>query len=204
MVNFRLWHLILLSFFLIIHKMFYNLITKKYDLTEKQKSYILAFKNSMILSLISIYLNYSYFINGNLNSKICEIVIIYFTSYLLSDLIIGNSEYKSKINLVNGYIHHCVYICINLFSIYTSHTPFYSLFFLGEIPTFLLNYYNLFDKPKNKKFYSNLFLLFRVIALIFLTFFTLSDSIIKYFSIPIIFLHIYWYKKSIKSTKNEI
>ncbi len=183
--------------------MFYNIVTKNYKLTEKQKAHVLSFKNAIVLSLISVFFNYNFFVNSNVYPKISEIFILYFTSYLLSDLFIGSKEYKSKINLLEGYIHHTIYTFVNCFSIYNSSTSLYSLFFLAEIPTCLLSYYNMFDKPKNKKLYSNIFLIFRIIALIFLTLFTLNDRIIKYFSIPAILLHIYWYRKSIKSNKKE-
>jgi hypothetical protein len=203
MSNFKLWHIVLLVFFLIKNKIFYNIITNKFELTEKQKAHILSLKNAIILSIFSFFLNYKYFMHGEIYHKFSECLMIYFTGYLLSDLFIGYKEYPSNLNLFEGYIHHTIYILVNTYSIFNSHTFFNSLFFIAEIPTILLSYYNAFDKPKNKKLYSNVFLIFRIIALIIITLFTLSDNVIKFFSIPAILLHIYWYRKSIKSIKKS-
>jgi hypothetical protein len=203
MSNFKLWHIILLAFFLIKNRIFYNIITNKFNLTEKQKAHILSLKNAIVLSIFSVFFNYKYFIHGEVYPQISECIMIYFTGYLLSDLFIGSNEYPSKLNFFEAYVHHFVYIFVNTYSIFNFHTFFNSLFFIAEVPTILLSYYNAFDKPKNKKLYSNLFLIFRVIILIIITLFTLSDKTIKFFSIPAILLHIYWYRKSIKSSKKQ-
>lgn len=198
MSNFKIWHIVLFTYFLITNKIFYNIITNSNKLTLKQKSHVLSFKNAIVLSLFSIFFVFQFFKNNTLHPILSEIVLVYFTSYLVSDLVIGYNDYPNNLHLLEGYIHHSAYVLINIFSLTTLYTPIYTLFLIAEIPTALLSYYNLFDKPKNKKLFSNLFLLFRIIGLIALVFFTLDVPIIKYFALPIICLHIYWYNKSLK------
>lgn len=203
MINFKLWHVVLFLYFLISHKIFYNIVSKNYDLTEKQKSYILSFKNAVVLSILSLFFNYYFFRFNILFPQLSEATLIYFSSYLVSDLVIGRVEYPNKISLLDGYIHHSAYTALNIYSLNTIYTPVYLLFLLAEIPTALLGYYNLFDKPKNKRLYSYLFLFFRIITMVILVLFTLEYKNIRYFAFPILLLHIYWYKKSIKSDSKK-
>lgn len=203
MSNFKVWHIVLFCYFLITNKIFYNIVSNNYDLTEKQKSYILSFKNAVVLSVLSLFFNYYFFKFNKFLPELSEATLIYFTSYLVSDLVIGRLEYPGKLSLLEGYIHHSAYTAINTYSLHTVYTPAYLLFLVAEIPTALLGYYNLFYKPKNKQLYSNLFLLFRIIAIVVLLFFTSEYKNIRYFALPILMLHLYWYKKSIKSDSTK-
>lgn len=203
MTNFQTWHIVLFCYFLITNKIFYNIVSNNYKLTEKQKSYILSFKNAVILSVLSLFFNYQFFLNNKFLPQLSEAALIYFTSYLVSDLVIGRVEYPNKLNLLEGYVHHSVYTAINAYSLHTVYTPVYLLFLIAEIPTVVLGYSNLFDKPKNKQLYSNLFLLFRIIALVVLMFLTSEYKHIRYFAFPALILHLYWYKKSIKSDSKK-
>lgn len=203
MNNFKIWHVVLFCYFLITNKIFYNIVSNNYNLTEKQKSYILSFKNAVILSVLSLFFNYQFFLHNKFFPELSEATLIYFTSYLVSDLVIGRVEYPNKLQLLEGYIHHSIYTLINIYSVYIAYTPAYLLFLSAEIPTALLSYYNLFDKPKNKKLYSNLFLLFRIIGMMILIMFTLDYKPVRYFAFPILLLHCYWYKKSIDSDSKD-
>ena len=196
----ELWYIGLFLYLLFYNRIFFNIVNNHYSLTDKQKSYVLSFRNAIVLSIFAILFNIYYIFYGELFPNMSVAVLIYFTSYLVSDLIIGAKEYPENISLIEGYVHHIIYIIINIWVILYNFdaVPFYMLFFLAEIPTALLGYYNLFEKNKNKKLYSNLFLIFRIVAMIGLIVLTLNKSVIKYFALPILGLHLYWYRKSIK------
>ena len=153
------------------------------------------------MSIFSLFFIFE-FINKKSHPIFSEIAIIFFTAYLSSDLIIGTKEYSEHLSMLEGYIHHSIYIIINIYSIMISYSPIYALFLIAEIPTILLSYYNLFDKPKNKQLFSNIFLFFRIFIMIILVLCTLNYPLIKYFALPIIFFHIYWYNKSLKHKKH--
>ncbi len=192
--------LIIFLSLLIHHKIFYNLVSKKYNLTKKQKSYILSFKNATTLSVFAIILNFYNIFFKTTFTNISILCIIYFTSYLVSDLIIGYKEYKEHLHILDSYLHHVFYIILNVGIILFKKNiaSVYILFFLAEIPTSLFGYWTLFKKKKHKEIYSNLFLIFRILFLIVMTIVYSNFSLIKYITIPVTFLHIYWYTKSIK------
>lgn len=201
------------------HYTFINYINP--SLVIKQKAYILSIKSSLTLFLIGIYLNYNYISNGfNLEMfsilpnmgelDFGKLVILYFASYLLMDIYIGNKEYPEYMNNLSGNIHHIIYIIINLVSLYTGLYPLYLLYMISELPTFFLSLGSFDSSLRNNNIFGVTFFITRIIYHSILTFMFRKHKIILGFSLAALILHIYWfynwYKKYgfkfIKNSKN--
>lgn len=204
--------ILIFIFFCISNHLFYKLITSKFDLNIKQKAYLLSFRNAIIVSIIGIIVNYLYF-SGNKKSidlNFSIISILFFTSYLLSDLLIGNFEYKSEMGLLSTYSHHIFYIIFNfwiIYKIYNKKLDFemlriYMLFLVLEIPTLVFSFSKIFPQFKqsicDNNVYTIIFFLFRVLYHLFLLKKFWKHNIVKIIGIPTLLLHIYWVVKSFK------
>ncbi|KAG1735255.1 hypothetical protein EDD22DRAFT_924999 [Suillus occidentalis] len=103
--------------------------------TVKQRSWILTTISSAAMSLSSLPLFFHY---GMRSTFWTESTGRFFQAYLIADLLMGVIYYRSKINLLTGWIHHTIYIVIVG---YTSHMRWSHLFTLCavmEVPTFIL------------------------------------------------------------------
>ena len=177
----------------------------KPDLTIKQKAYIFSIKSSLTLFLAGIYYNYYYFtskfdesgfysILEETNSlNFGKLIVIYFTAYLIMDLIIGLIEYPKEIGLLTGYIHHSVYIIINIISLYLGIYPIYLLNMLSELPTLLISI-GIFDSTfRNDTLFGMSFFTTRLFYHGILTYTFRHNYIFFYISLATLGLHGYWF-----------
>lgn len=179
----------------------------------KQKAYFLSTFNSLVLSLLGIYFNIQFFYNNvSVVFLYCLqlISIIFFTSYLCSDILVGLYFYKQHINFTTGYFHHFIYICINIYAVLSNNTFFYTLYFISEIPTFILSLGSVNPKFRMNKLFGFTFFITRilyhsfVISLYFLpsNFFPMTDMFnvesrksVTIISTSILGLHCHWFIK---------
>lgn len=185
------------------HYRFINYIKK--DLTKKQKAYILSIKSSLTLFLIGIYMNYYYLNSGFSQDKFLSIleekdtlnfgklVVLYFASYLLMDIYVGNKEYPEYMKSLSGNIHHTVYIGINLLSLYTGLYPLYLLHMMSELPTFLLSIGSFDSSLRNDNLFGLTFFLTRVLYHAILVFIFRENKVILGFGLAALGLHVYWF-----------
>jgi hypothetical protein len=185
------------------HYRFINYIKK--DLTTKQKAYILGIKSSLTLVLIGVYLNYLYFSSGFIQEKFFTIleenktlnfgklVVLYFTSFLFTDIYIGNTEYPKYMNCLSGNIHHIIYIGINLISLYTGVYPLYLLHMMSELPTFLMDIASFDSSFRNDNLFGLTFFLTRLLYHFVLTIIFRKNKIVLALSLASLGLHIYWF-----------
>ncbi len=164
------------------------LINKKLDI--KQMSYISSFKSSFSMSIIGLF----YFFNLEVSREDSIHYILFFTAYLLSDLLIGTIYYKKSIGFLTGYIHHSVYIIINLLSIYSNVEREYLSFMVLEIPTLLFSLGNFNSFFRRDYLFGFLFFITRICYHIYLTIYYSSNVIIFSASILALSLHFYWFK----------
>lgn len=190
MESYYSWIVLLLC---ILNFVTWRLCTRK--MTIKQKAYFLSVKNSIILSALSIYFNIKHYI-WNKNSEPLEtFAILYFTSYLLSDLVIGNACYPDYMKSLSGNAHHIVYLIVNTLAIVTHNTAAYMLLFLEEVPTVILSLGS-FDKTyRSDKLFGVTFFIFRILFHICMMWYFRNNTLIRNLSIPIFFLHVYWFYK---------
>ena len=202
-----------LSFGFLQIRLFFQLMKIFPYCTSKQQAYYLSTLNSIIISFLSTYLNFHFIYSNNLTISLDWISILtvsYFTSYLLCDLILGVIFYNQHIGVLTGYVHHTLYIFINIYSIYTENTFIYALYLISEIPTILLCVGNLNKSLRTNYLFGFVFFLFRIVYHSFLiSLLYQSDTIfpmIKYLNIEyrstitflatsILGLHFYWFFK---------
>ena len=166
---------------------------------KRRYSNIFTLWSSILLSIFTII----YMITNN--NYYASLTYAIFISYLILELIYGRIYFNEYMPLISGYIHHIIYSIITIYSLYTYDMEVLSLFsicFLVEIPTILLNikrYYNIKSK-KLELLYGILFLIFRVLLNIFLIYkFYSFDNFVWYSSILALLVHIKifndWYIK---------
>jgi hypothetical protein len=175
------------------------------NLTIKQKSYILTIKSSLTLFLAGIYYNYYYFTSKLDESAFYSIleeknylnfgklIVIYFTAYLIMDLIIGQIEYPKEMGLLTGYIHHTVYIIINIISVYLGIYPIYLLNMLSELPTLLMGIGTFNSDFRNDTLFGMSFFTTRLFYHGILAYIFRHHSIFFYLSLSTLSLHCYWF-----------
>lgn len=185
------------------HYRFINYIKK--DLTKKQKAYILSIKSSLTMFLIGLYMNYFYLSSGFSQERFFSIleekdtlhfgklVVLYFASYLLMDIYVGNLEYPEYMKSISGNIHHTIYIGINLLSLHTGLYPLYLLHMMSELPTFLLSIGSFDSKLRSDNLFGTTFFLTRILYHAILTYIFRENRTVLGFSLAALGLHIYWF-----------
>jgi hypothetical protein len=196
-------------FCLVIYFAYYNAkiftnITALFDLTRKQQAHFLAIISSSSLSLISMFFLYKFYNAGFsyqmylLNINVYEyyisfVSISYFTSYLISDIIVGSFYYHEYLLSLSGYTHHIIYIFINTSMIYYDVHTLYILFFISEMPTFLLSLGSFNSNLRNDKLFGLTFFLTRIVYHSSLTVLLYSYKLSVLFGSLSTILHIYWF-----------
>ena len=64
--------------------------------------------------------------------------VCFFLPFLMCDLIIGVIDYRSKVDLLSGYVHHAIYITLYACSLFCGNTGMLTLYGIIELPTFFL------------------------------------------------------------------
>jgi len=128
------------------------------------------------------------------HNVIYDILIIFFQSHLTTDLFVGIVEYPEHMNFLSGYIHHIIYVFINIISIYSKNSHIYTIFMVEEIPTFVLSIGSFHRKYRNDTLFGITFFLTRILYHgIFLYNFK-SDYFILFFGSVALGLHVYWFR----------
>ena len=193
-------------------KSFLNLLKIYPNTTPKQQSHYLSLLNAFITSISGIYLNFDFFHSSSISDsrQIIQILTIsYFISYLVCDMTLGFVFYKKEIQILTGYIHHSLYIFISIYSIFSDNTLLYCLYFVSEIPTFLLSIGTINSKFRTNKIFGFLFFLTRIVYHSFLmSIYFLPDIFpmakflnterqytLTILSLSILGLHCFWFYK---------
>lgn len=174
----------------------------------------LSLINSFITSIYGIYKFIEYYKNGLDNydcssNNLSEFISIFFIMYLILDLVIGTIRYRTMMSMLAGYIHHLIFIPLIIYIYKNNGCNCIGLMMIVEIPTFFLGlkYINIKYRTIFNIIFGILFLLFRVIfnfkLIIDILLSKNNDKITYlYMLIPMLILHIYWFKKYIE--KNYI
>lgn len=175
------------------------------DTSIKQRAYILSIKSTCMMFLCGVYFNYMFYkANFNIDVYINSLgvfsytlgymFVLNFTSYLIMDCYMGYNNYPMYMNTLAGYIHHSVYIIINICALYTGLYPYYLIFMILEMPSFLLNIGSYDIKWRNDRLFGFVFFMTRIVYHIYLIYVLWNVTIIRNFAIPILGVHIYWFK----------
>ena len=180
------------------------------DLQLRQRSYILSMYSSGIQTLFGIYFNWLFYKAGYdvrvyaLNNSIFQLAfsklcVHIFTSYLITDIIIGKRDYPSTLKTMTGYFHHIVYIFINIISIYSGLYPLYSIFMIAELPTFILALGSVVPQYRKDLLFGVSFFTTRIAYFLYICVSMSDYLLIRWFSIPIFVMHSYWFYKWTKN-----
>jgi hypothetical protein len=124
---------------------------------ERSKAWILSLLNAVVLTLnglrfIPFMLKYplahssgdtpavraAWLLENETDDAIGRFVCVYFSSFMILDLIVGLVDYRKQIDLVSGYIHHALYLLL-MFIALTSHwCTAVSVHHVLELPTLIL------------------------------------------------------------------
>lgn len=112
--------------------------------TERERAYVCCLISSSLSFACSIPLTYKLLTNGGDLAEILAyrtwtvVVTAFFMSFLVVDLVIGVVFYRSKIELLTGWIHHITYLCLLTWSIRNQFTSGFVMMCTLELPTFIL------------------------------------------------------------------
>ncbi|KAG2095888.1 uncharacterized protein F5147DRAFT_717459 [Suillus discolor] len=141
--------------------------------TVKQQSWILTTISSAAMSLSSLPLFFLYAssrgdLRGIRSTLWTESTGRFFQAYLVTDLLMGVIYYRSKVNLLTGWIHHTIYIFIVEYACRQSWSHLFALCGVMEIPTFLLAIASLNPRFRSDVVFAMSFLATRIVLHVFL------------------------------------
>lgn len=204
-----IFKIFLTSFFCYDYHYVYSYISNSLkDLSLKQKAYIVSIRSTYLMFLCGVYFNYIFYVsnydkNVYINSlswisdTIAQISILNFTAYLIMDCYLGYTYYPEFMTSLSGYVHHSIYLVINMYALYTGLYPLYLLYMVSELPSFLLNVGSFNKEWRNDILFGLSFFITRILYHIYLLY-VININIISVFGIPILGIHIYWFKNWVR------
>lgn len=188
--------------FSIIHVLFYALMVTSYPLSTKQKASIITNTTSCLLSMLGLVLNLQYFqlitVTQQFYDSLARVSVLLFMSYLLVDLVLGTMYYKNYMTWLVGYVHHTIYmiLCWSYFLPY--HASVSALFFVEEIPTFILNIAKLNPQYRHDLMFGTMFFVWRIFYHSIMTLHFANNQVIFWSGVTAFPLHLHlfvqWYK----------
>jgi hypothetical protein len=166
--------------------------------TQKQLAHVTSCRTALALCGTSLFLNVTYW--GNLaQPHQLEVVSItatlYFMAYLLFDITFGTLYYKRYMELLTGYIHHVVYLFISMYALITNNTYIYMMFFVEELPTFVLCLGKCNPQYRNNNLFGYSFLFLRILYHSVLIFVLLQDRATVLLALFPLGLHVHWFSR---------
>ncbi|KAG1726684.1 hypothetical protein EDB19DRAFT_1751940 [Suillus lakei] len=141
--------------------------------TVKQRSWILTTISSAVMSLSSLPLFFQYVdfrgdLRGIRSTFWTESTGRFFQAYLVADLLMGVIYYRSKINLLTGWIHHTLYIFIVEYASRMGWSHLFTLCAVMEVPTFVLAIASLNPRFRSDVVFALSFFVTRIVLHLFL------------------------------------
>ncbi|OWZ56535.1 hypothetical protein C345_01336 [Cryptococcus neoformans A2-102-5] len=143
-----------------------------YFATERQRAYILSTISSSFMTLASLPFIWKYARHGlgmiyeegqsGWMGALGRVGVVFFATYLFSDLAIGYFRYPSQIGLLTGWIHHSVYIGLMGHLLNTRHSPVFLIAAIMELPTLDLAMSNLCPSVRHDLRFLTSFFIFRI------------------------------------------
>jgi hypothetical protein len=136
----------------------------------------------------------------NANGNVSMLSIVFFTSYLISDMVIGREHYHTFLCTLTGYPHHLVYLFINLLALAkgTECCNYYNLYMLAELPTTILGIGSLNAKLRSDRLFGGSFFLTRIFYHSLLTFLLRHNALVMRVALFVLPVHMYWFKNWLK------
>lgn len=134
----------------------------------KQTSWILTAISSAVMSLASLPFLWDYLSSRGSVKHVRTLpafavaVNRFFQAYLAADLAIGTMYYRSRISLLEGWVHHAVYILVVELAIRRSWSHIFCLCGSMEIPTFILSITILYPRFRSNVLFAVSFFMTRI------------------------------------------
>ena len=188
------------------YSLYKNITSRRKELTVKQRAYVLSIKAAVSMLLIGVFYNYKWYQAGfdlnmykdNLTDSdhiIQKLAILSFSSYLLMDSIIGHHHYHKYMRVLSGYLHHIVYLCVNMLALWSGEYPFFLLFMLEELPTVFLSIGSFNEKYRKNYTFGITFFLTRIVFHAFLIYkmYQNGSLLVATLASVVLVLHVYWF-----------
>ncbi|KAJ2664194.1 hypothetical protein IWW48_000963 [Coemansia sp. RSA 1200] len=127
-----------------LNAIFHTVRRKNIFDSEKKLAWVPTFVTCIVVSVGSIKymvfaLTQGFDVTRIIHSDPLSLVLLgFFFSYLVWDLVLGLVYYRSTITLLNGYIHHSLYIGLTIFAAMKGVSAIFCLMFYNEFPTIIL------------------------------------------------------------------
>lgn len=193
------------------YSLYNNIISRRKDLTVKQRAYVLSVKAAVSMLIIGLFYNYRWYQAGfdlstyknnltNSDHLIQQLAILSFSSYLLMDSIIGHYHYHKYMRVLSGYLHHIVYLCVNILALWSGEYPYFMLFMLEELPTVFLSVGSFNEKYRKNYTFGITFFLTRILFHAFLIYkmYQNGSRLVSGLASVVLVLHVYWFYGWIK------
>ncbi|KAF9286795.1 hypothetical protein BGZ68_002547 [Mortierella alpina] len=97
------------------------------------------------------------------DSWVGQMLTVYFISYLLMDLLCGYLYYREKVNILTGWFHHTVYICLCYKALRLRYAHILACHMVMEFPTFFMGLGQIHKPFRNDLLFAVTFFLFRIV-----------------------------------------
>ncbi|KAL7330663.1 hypothetical protein PS15p_205574 [Mucor circinelloides] len=137
--------------------------------TERERAYVCTLLSSSITSTCSIPLVYTLLTNGGDLIEILAyrtwtvVATTFFMTFLITDLVIGVVFYRSKIELLTGWIHHITYLGTLTWAIHNQYTAVFIMMCSLELPTFILALGSVRSQLRRDYVFASTFLVTRIL-----------------------------------------
>ncbi|KAI9008993.1 hypothetical protein CLU79DRAFT_775580 [Phycomyces nitens] len=174
-----------------------------YIKTIRQRAYVLSLLSSFTTTLASLPLVWDV-IKNNGDIQVLMLperqwpiaVTTFFLTFLTLDLVIGSVFYRSKIELLTGWIHHIVYFGTLLWVIQHKYCSVFITMCVLEAPTFLLALGSINKRLRHDYLFAAAFVTSRILfhaymiynAHLFMPYGHISGTLFAFFP-----LHCYWF-----------
>ncbi|OZJ01913.1 hypothetical protein BZG36_05745 [Bifiguratus adelaidae] len=149
--------------------------TKYYGIvkTTRQQCYIMTVPVSSTMTLASAYFLYGFFTqNGTWQDKIQYVLYerwwtvaltVLFTTYLVTDLVLGAIFYPDKMDILTAWIHHILYSIALIWVIKMKYTQLFIFACIMEAPSFMLALGSLNKDWRSDRIFAALFISTRLV-----------------------------------------
>ncbi|CAO0797040.1 unnamed protein product [Mucor circinelloides] len=137
--------------------------------TERERAYVCTLLSSSITSTCSVPLVYTLLTNGGDLTEILAyrtwtvVATTFFMTFLITDLVIGVVFYRSKIELLTGWIHHITYLGTLTWAIHNQYTAVFIMMCSLELPTFILALGSVRSQLRRDYVFASTFLVTRIL-----------------------------------------
>lgn len=142
--------------------------------TERQRAYVLTLLSSAIMTLSSVPLVWEILTTPNGFQQLLPTTdgndywwtiaaTTFFMTFLVTDLAVGSIFYRSKIQVLTGWIHHIAYVGLLIWVIRNHYTPVFVAMCLLEAPTLMLALGSVFKSLRRDYVFAALFVPTRIV-----------------------------------------